>query len=104
MVLVATFGGATAAMIEGEWNVIHYVTIEDINVIRQRVDTQPNFRIAIHMREVAFIDSSKIAFGGYAWKGWSADWGTILHYPKVILTNKKIATWRVEALGSLGMD
>lgn len=80
MVLGTTKDHATMTL-EDEWIAIHCMSIEIIAgvvVIIYGADTHPNFGAPIHMGDFASIDSAKVAFNEYTWKGRVAILRTIL--------------------------
>lgn len=63
------------------------MNLEDTYAIIHGVDTCSNFEFAIHMREVALVNSIEIMFSGCTCGERVAILRTILCYLKAILTN-----------------
>lgn len=84
------YGTNLPAALEDEWIVVHCTTVESTVGLDTDIHgayTHPNFEVAVHMREVALVDSTETAFGGCTCGGRAAVLRTVVHYSETVSAN-----------------
>lgn len=92
------------AALESERTIIHCMIVEDIDSSIHGVKEYPNFDTIVHMREVAFADSSDTTFDGYTWRERVVILRIILCYLEAMLANIQTTIRKAKASSSLGMN